>query len=73
MVVVRLITVPEHTGLLLLGDGVAGAEGSVRTSGPLNTAEVQPLAVTVKLVYEPAERPVISIWPLPLLVRVNGP
>lgn len=66
---------PEHTGLLLPADGAAGVVGSVRVTGPATGAEGQPVdtSVTTKLEYEPAVRPVITNWPLPLLEIVNGP
>lgn len=74
-VAVKLIVLPEHTGLLLPTVGAAGVVGSVNTIGPATGADGQPVdtKVAMMFVYDAAFNPVIITWPVPFAVMLNGP
>lgn len=58
--------------MLLLTIGAGGLVGSVKLNGPTG-AEVQPVSVTVMLVYSAALRFGITNWPAPVVIIDNGP
>ena len=59
----RFKVLPAQSGPLLLTVGMAGPDGSTRVNGP-TTFEGQAPLLTVIVLYTPADKPYISIFPV---------